>query len=351
VVTDQSSPQSRRRSVTSIDVARAAGVSQSTVSLVISGKATGRVSDETQLLVEETAQRLGYIPNASARMLRGGSPRVIALAVPNVRHEYFARVLLAAEHAARQREMAVILVDTASGPEWVERLIAMSRTGLLAGAIVYAEEPEGTLHLGQSLDNVVFVECVSPGGRPAIDIDIADAMRQVVAHLHSLGHRRIGHARASMARETFRLRSEHLRAALAKRGISLRPAWEYESDFDLEGATERAVAFLRETPVTAVFCDDDFLAASLYRAARLLDLRIPDDLSVVGFNDIDLTRYLSPELTSVSIPAADVGETAVRTLIGPLEGPVPPVQTLPLSLIVRGSTGRVRRARSKSVPD
>src|SRR5215472_5580365 len=207
------------RRVTSIDVARAAGVSQTTVSLVVSGKAAGRISEETQHLVRQTAAELGYVPNTSARVLRGGSPGVIALAVPNVRNEYFGQVLLAAEFAARERAMAVMLIDTASDPGWVDRLIMMNRAQLLAGAIIYGEEAQAIGRLSQAIDHLVFVECGAGPKAPAIELDIAAAMQQVADHLCDLGHRRIGHARADAERETFRLRATHLRASLSARGI------------------------------------------------------------------------------------------------------------------------------------
>lgn len=336
--------QGQPRAVTSVDVAEAAGVSQSTVSLVISGKTSGRVSAKTQRLVEDTAARLGYQPNASARVLRGGRPHVIALAVPNVRHEYFGRVLLAAEHAARAEGMAVVLVGTDAGPEWVDRIVAMVKTRLLAGVIVYAEDAEVTTALAEATDNLVVVECPKTPLRPSLDIDIADGLRQVVEHLHGLGHRAIGHARADLDRETFRARESRLVVELAARGIDLQPAWRYSSGFDLHESTAAAVDFLRTSEVTAVFCDDDLLAAGLYRACRLLGRDIPGDLSIVGFNDIDLASYLTPELTSVSIPAAELGAAAVRALVGRIHGEPGGVQILPLTLVVRGSTAEPQPA-------
>ncbi|MCU1685852.1 MAG: transcriptional repressor [Amycolatopsis sp.] len=336
--------QGQPKAVTSVDVADAAGVSQSTVSLVISGKTSGRVSAKTQRLVIDTAARLGYRPNVSAQVLRGGRPHVIALAVPNVRHEYFGRVLVAAEQAARAEDMAVVLVDTAAGPEWADRAIAMIKTRLLAGVIVYAEDTEITAGLADATDNLVVVECPTTPIRPSLEIDIGDGMRQVVEHLYGLGHRDIGHARADLDRETFRVRESRLIDELAAHGIDFQPSWQFASSFDLHESTAAAVDFLRDTSVTAVFCDDDLLAASLYRACRILGRDIPGDLSIVGFNDIDLASYLTPELTSVSIPAAELGAAAVRALVGRINGEPGRSSTLPLTLIVRGSTAEHQAA-------
>ncbi len=332
-----------RRPVTSIDVARAAGVSQTTVSLVVSGKAAGRISEETQLLVRRTAAELGYVPNTSAQVLRGGSPGVVALAVPNVRHEYFGQVLLAAELTARERAMAVMLIDTSSDPHWVERLITMNRAQLLGGAIIYAEEAQTIERLSQAIDHLVFVECGVGPRLPAIDLDIAGGMRQVVEHLYNLGHRRIGHAQADIQRETFQLRASYLQASLSARGIRFDPSWQYRSSFDYADATPAAIEFLRTTNITAVFCDDDLIAANLYRACRHLSIQVPDDLSIVGFNDVDITRYLRPELTSVAIPAPEVGQLAVSTLLALLQGVDRRAWVLPLRLVVRQSTAEPRR--------
>jgi DNA-binding LacI/PurR family transcriptional regulator len=332
-------PAGRRpKTATSVDVARAAGVSQTTVSLVFSGRAAGRVSDGTRERVEQAAARLGYAPNNSARVLRGGRPQVIALAVPNVLNEYFSAVLVGGEQAAREAGLAVLLMDTSAEAGWIERMIGMNKAGLFAGAIVYGEPPESTAKLAGEVEHIVFVECPQTHGRPSVDLDIAGGMRQVAEHLHGLGHRRIGYAQASMERETFRLRARHLAEELARRGVAPGSMSRYTTGFGIDEATARAVDFLRTTEVTAVFCDDDLIAAGLYRACGRVGRKVPDDLSIVGFNDVALTRYLAPEATSVSIPSDAVGDRAVRMLIEDIGGTAPTSYTVPLTLRVRGST-------------
>ncbi|MCI2423846.1 LacI family transcriptional regulator [Saccharopolyspora sp. K220] len=328
----------RSGQVTSVDVARAAGVSQTAVSLVLSGRAAGRVSARTQEHIERTAAQLGYRPNTWARVLRGGLPQVIGLAVPDVRNGYFGSVFLGAERAARRSGMAVLLIDTAYDPDWISRLVEMNRTKLFAGAIVYAEASDVAGTLAEAIDHLVFVESPDSHDKPAIDIDLADGMRQVADHLSELGHSRIGHARADYPRDTFALRACHLAAALSERGCNLDPEWHYSSRFDLDESTRRAYTFLESTDVTAIFCDDDLLAAGVYRACAQLGRTIPASLSVVGFNDTDLTRYLAPELTSVMIPASQLGESAALALIDHMNGAAVTPATLPLTLTIRAST-------------
>jgi LacI family transcriptional regulator/LacI family repressor for deo operon, udp, cdd, tsx, nupC, and nupG len=328
----------RGRRVTSVDVAKAAGVSQTAVSLVFTGRAEGRLSSKTRQHIEDTAAMLGYVPDASARVLRGGAPRVIGLAVPDMRNEYFNSVYLGVEAVARGNGMAVVLVDTGQDPGWVARMIEMNRTRLFAGAIVYAETSAVAATLTSAVEHCVFVEGPETDGSTVIDIDIAGAMREVAQHLRGLGHARIGHARADYPRETFELRAHHLAAELAHLGCSPEPAWHYRSGFDCDESTRRAREFLESVDVTAIVCDDDLLAAGVYRACAQLGRSIPDELSVVGFNDTVLARYLAPELTSVAIPGPQVGEQAALALIDGVNGAAATKGTLPLSLESRAST-------------
>lgn len=327
------------RSVTSVDVAQAAGVSQSTVSLVVSGKADGRVSAATQALVLETAGRLGYHPNASARVLRNGNAQVLALAVPDVKHPFFGAVLEAAEVAAREHGYAVTLHDTTSDPTWAQRMVQMLGSGLLAGCIVYAgEAPRSLLALGKTRVLLVEAETEAQAG---VDIDIRQGMHAVVQHLAALGHRRIGYLAADYPKATFRRRFDNFLAEMDRAGLSFETGWRMAATFDLETATDQAAILLENAHVTAVFCDDDLLAGALYRAARRLDILIPAGLSVVGFDDIDLARMLSPELTTVAIPAEEIGRNAVEALLRQLDkGRRVRPHVVPLELKVRGSTAR-----------
>ncbi len=332
--------EAKARGVTSVSVAAAAGVSQSTVSLVMSGKSEGRVSPEVRTLVEETARRLGYQPNASAQMLRTGVLKVLALAVPNVRQPFFGEVLVAAELAARENDCSVLLLDTTNDMRWVERLIGMIRGRLVAGCIVYASEATVELALRDVRDQVVFIEA-EDSRESCIDLDIVASVREVVEHLAGLGHRQIGYFAADYPKATFRRRFEAFRAEQDRLGLLFEDSWRAVSRFGLEPATERALALLHGGGITALFCDDDLLAAAAYRAARKLKLRIPEDLSVVGFNDIEFARVLEPELTTVSIPAEEVARGSIELLLEQMSSGIRQTRprVLSMQLKIRGSTG------------
>lgn len=329
--------------VTSRDVARETNVSQSTVSLVLNGKAEGRVSAATRDLIQETAARLGYRPNVSAQMLRTGVGKTLAFAVPDIQQPFFGGVLVAAEIAAREQGYSVLLVDTATDPLWSERLVGMIRSRMIAGCITYSPDAEAEARFADVSDRVVMVESDTPA-LSGVDLSIDEAMKSVVGHLAGLGHRKIGHFAAAYPKLTFRHRRASFLAELERAGLETDPLGYVASTFEIDAAT-KAAKHLIETGVTAIACDDDLLAGAAYRAARQLGLSIPDDLSVVGFNDIEFARLLHPELTTVSIPADTLGREAIRRLLAKLDSKA--TRTKPsvvkLRLIVRQSTARPSR--------
>lgn len=130
---------------------------------------------------------------------------------------------------------------------------------------------------------------------------------------------------------------------MERNGLAVDPAWHIDATFDLETAMDAAVKLLRGKRITALFCDDDLLVAAVYRAARTLGLSIPDDLSVVGLNDIEMARVIQPELTTVAIPAETVANLSVERLLGQLNrSPSKETSVIALDLKVRGSTAKAR---------
>ena len=332
------------RSITSFSVAKAAGVSQSTVSLVMSGKAEGRVSKATQTLVEKTARQLGYHPNASAQMLRTGVLKLLGLAVPDVQQPFFGQVLVAAELAARENNHGVLLIDISNDPAWVDRLLGMIDSRLIAGCIVYASDGAIERRPVAVRRKILLVE-LKDLEASGIDLDLAGAMEAIVDHLAGLGHTRIGYLAAAYERATFSRRFDGFLQNLARHGLCFDPAWRAVTTFDLDSAMRAAEALLAAQPITALFCDDDLLAAAAYRAAHKLGRAIPDELSVVGFNDIAFARMLTPELTTVAIPAETIGRASIELLLKQLKSARPRRQkplVLGLTLTVRGSTRQAR---------
>jgi DNA-binding LacI/PurR family transcriptional regulator len=325
--------------VTSVDVARRAGVSQSTVSLVMSGKARGRVSAATEATVRRAATELGYRPNAAARALRMGAARSVALIVPDVTHPFFGHVMRGAQAAAWEAGYAVALVDTANDRAWELGSYEALRAGPVDGFLFFGLEPPRRRRRAHG-ERIVVIDAEMPG-HPSVRLDSEAGTDAVMEHLLGLGHRRIGHLASAIAAQTFRLREERLGAALSGAGLdpAAAPRARSEITFAAAHAAARELLSGAERP-TAVFCDDDVLAGGAYLAARELRLRIPRDLSVVGFDDLDFATVLDPPLTTVTADAARLGALAFETLAAQMAGRrVPRVQLVPVALTVRGSTG------------
>ena len=327
--------------MTSVDVAKRAGVSQSTVSLVLSGKGRGRVSEATAERVRRVARELGYRPNAAAQALRLGASRAVALLVPDMTNPFFARVLRGAQRAAADAGYIVILVDTQNDRHWESQSFEALRAGPVDGYLLFeVTAPEA---LGSD-EAVVLMETEGPR-RPSVRFDGEAGAAAAFEHLVELGHRRIGHLAAAFRALTFQHREEARRRVLAGAGLDPDALPRVMTPISIEEARVNAGALLDEKP-TAVFCDDDVIAAGMYLAARDRGVRIPDELSVVGFDDMDFARVLDPPLTTVALDAALLGATSFELLETQMSGKRTRKRiVLPAELVIRGSTARCRDAR------
>ena len=326
---------------TSIDVARCAGVSQSTVSLVFSGKGRGRVSEATAERVRECARELGYRPNLAAQALRLGASRAVALLVPDMTNPFFARVLRGAQRAAAAAGYIVILVDTQNDRHWESQSFEALRAGPVDGYLLF--EVTAPDALGPD-ENIVLMETEAPG-RPSVRFDGEGGATAAFEHLVELGHRRIGHLAAAFRALTFEHREAARRRVLGDAGLDPDEQPRVLTPISIEDARINGGKLLEQEP-TAVFCDDDVIAAGMYLAARERALRIPDDLSVIGFDDMDFARVLEPPLTTVALDADRLGATSFELLETQLRGRRTREQVvLPAELLVRASTARCRDGR------
>ncbi|MEU0385702.1 LacI family DNA-binding transcriptional regulator [Streptomyces chartreusis] len=324
---------------TSRDVAQAAGVSQAAVSLVLGDKWRGRVSEATAQRVREAARDLGYRPNLAARNLRLGRTRTVLLVVPALTTEFFAGVYTGAARVAAEHGFGVVLYPSPEGIGPARDPFASAQAAL-DGVIASSMAADAlTAIRGEALP-LVMLDSDPAGslGAATVNLDIADGVRQVAEHLLSLGHRRFLHLAADVPSWTFEVRARELAVRLAAvPGTSVRTA---RAPISIEGAvaaTEAALSVRGPRP-TALVCDDDKLAAGAYKAARRLGLRIPDDVSVTGLDDLALATAIDPELTTVRLDAELFGERGMQALVAVLEGHSPEGGDIPVHLLVRGST-------------
>ncbi|MFE2233996.1 LacI family DNA-binding transcriptional regulator [Streptomyces sp. NPDC059442] len=322
---------------TSRDVARAAGVSQATVSLVLGDKWRGRVSERTAESVREAARGLGYRPNLAARNLRLGRTRTALLVVPALTNEFFARVHTGAATVAARHGFGVVLYPSPDGVGPARDPFASARAAL--DGVIASSMASDALEAFRGTDLPLVMLDSDPADTAAaahVNLDVADGMRQVTGHLLGLGHRSFVHLASAVPSWTFDVRAAALTEAL--RDVSVRTV---RAPLDVDGAraaAEQALTGPGPRP-TALICDDDILAAGACKAVRRLGLRVPEDVSVTGFDDLALATALEPELTTIRLPAETIGERGMAALLAVLAGETPQAGDLPVALKPRGSSG------------
>jgi DNA-binding LacI/PurR family transcriptional regulator len=306
------------------DVAARAGVSIKTVSNVVNGYAP--VSPETRARVERAVDELGYRPNRSARHLRTGRSGVIALAVPELTTPYFAELASEVIAAARVNGLTVLIEDTGGEPETELRIACGLDDPLIDGVIL------SPLRLDQSrlADRSRRVPLVLLGEQDYqltadhVLIDNVTAARQATEHLLDMGYRRIaaiGYLERP-PRATAQQRMQGYLLALLEGGVSFEPvlAPPVIGYRRANGAAAMRALLALPEPPDAVFCFNDLLALGAMRTAFEMGVRVPDDLAVVGFDDVEEARYATPSLTTVAPDKGGIARRAVGILVNRIIG-------------------------------
>lgn len=333
---------SARRNPRIFEVARSAGVSIATVSRVSNG--TAPVGPRTAARVRAAMERLGYSPHALARGLAARRSHTLGLLITDILMPYFPDIVRGAQEAAEAAGYVVLLGDasvhTASEDLLVKRLLERRVDGLIVASSRTTDE-----YARQLRSEDVPVVCINgPLGQfpHAVQIDQRQGARLAVDHLAEFGHRRIAHITGPTGVPTRAERLAAFRAALRDRGIAYDPslvATNVSTIDQSRSATAQLLALA--DPPTAIFTYNDRLAVGSYQAIRAAGLVIGRDVSVVGFDDIPMTEWLDPPLTSVRQPRRDMGRTAVDILLTALRGEAAPdLVVVQPTLVVRGSTGR-----------
>jgi len=330
--------------VTIREIADLAGVSIATVSRVLNGR--GDVADDTRELVTRVIREHGYTANRSARSLSAGRTGLVGVLVPLVYPAYFSAILSGAAEALHEQDLRVVLSPTGHEHDREVSLLDRLMHGLTDGAlIVLPEESSDELErlIGQGYRFVVVDPRLPLDQRiPAVSAAHASGADQAMRHLLDLGHRRIAAITGPSGWVATEDRRRGYHSALAGAGILPDPELEVTADFEIEPGREAAAHLLDlPDPPTAIFAFNDNLAIGAVQAARERGLRVPADLSVVGFDDVEHATIVSPTLTTVRQPLAEMGRTAVSLLIRLLERQR--FETLHVELgtrlVVRESTG------------
>lgn len=330
-------PRSR---VTIRDVAVHAGVSHQTVSRVINR--IERVSPETRTKVEASIQELGYSPNAVARSMARGRTCMIACISPNLTDFTFASIIEAAESEARKNDYILLsssAPDEDTFSELINQLIDSRRVEGIMVINPYADERHTLL-----VDDVptVFV-----GARPreeavsSVALDDVGVAKAATNYLINLGHRKIAMVTGPMQEDCSQDRCKGYQKALRENNFDFNPKNVYAGDWSATSGykTLKHMAEINQLP-SAIFAQNDRMAIGILRAARELKLVVPDDLTVMGIDDMPLSSYFDPPLTTMQQDMVTIGREAARLLISAVENPEKVQQHLlvPAKLIVRDST-------------
>lgn len=328
--------------VTIRDVAQRAGVSVSTVSRVLTSNAP--VQEETRRAVEDAILQLGYRPNGLARGLRNKETKTIGLIIPDVANPFFPEVARGVEDAACKRGYSVILCNSGNDRAKEAMYFGVLKERRIDGIIITGS---GSLNEYAQLCEkedfpVVFLD------RSADDIDIDSVESdsyggacQAVRHLLDLGHREIAFVSGSSRTSTASRRMRGYIDTLREHGIDPSPEFIVPGDFTLEAGVRAGRELLRRKHrPTAVFIANDIEAIGVMMAAEAMNLSIPDDLSVVGFDNTLLSTVSRPALTTVSQPKYEMGHQAVKLIVERIRRKQRGVRHLVLAtnLEIRGST-------------
>lgn len=324
------------------DVAARAGVSKTTVSRVLNGK--GDLDQATAARVRQVIDELGYVPSARAVGLARGRARVVGVLVPSVTWPWIADVLQAIVDAVEAKSYGMLLFTCTRGDESMRQFAAHVSAKAFDGLLVI--EPEGTLD---------YIESLHRGGLPVVMIDdrgheplfpsVATTnrlgARAAADHLLALGRRRPVVVRGQIKFGCTTERLEGFAEAFAEAGAPIRDEAVVDGDFRFDGGREAVRSLLNNgVEFDSVFAHNDLSAAGAMQALREAGLRVPHDVSVVGFDDIPLASHTDPGLTTVRQPLREMGELATQMLLSSFAGaPLEETrQVIETSLVVRGSS-------------
>ena len=330
----------RRRPVTLTDVAREAATSPSTASRALSGR--GYVSAAARARLVAAAERLGYVPNASARTLKQRTSRVVGVVVSDLGNAFYAGVAAGIEETLRGEDHQMVLISDNS--ESAEEL-AGARTFLAlraAGVIMTPVGSDAAALLTRNGVPVVEVDRqLARVGCDAVVLDNDGGAREATAHLLARGHRRIALLVTDTDWTTDAGRTRGYRRALGEAGLPVDERLILPIEFHAEDAEERISALLDREAPTAIFAANNLLAEQAWRVLRRRGLVLPRDVSLVAFDDMPWMEMVDPGITTVAQPTVEIGRRAARLLLRrAADGAAARVvERLEPSLVVRESTG------------
>ncbi|KVV05765.1 MULTISPECIES: LacI family DNA-binding transcriptional regulator [unclassified Pseudomonas] len=324
------------------DVAALAGISYTTVSHVLNK--TRPVSEPVRLKVEEAIARLDYVPSAVARSLKAKSTATIGLLVANSLNPYFAELARGIEDYCERNNYCVILCNCDDDPDKQRSYLRVLLEKRVDGLVVASAG--GDAGLASGLAGVRTPMVIVDRSLEGIDADLVRIDHEQGAylatrHLLDLGHRAIACIGGPAITSVAHMRKAGYLRALSEAGLIPNDEWMIESDFSCTGGYEAAGRLLSGDRPSAIFACNDMMGIGVLRAAAERHIRVPEQLSVIGFDDVQMSRYVYPALTTVGQSILQLGETAAQVLLRRIATPQQAVEQLIVApnIVLRESTG------------
>ena len=324
------------------DIAKLAGVSTATVSRALADPQ--KVTDATKLKVQAAAQQLGYAPNAIARSLRTQESRTIVVILPDIGNHFFTDIIKGIEQIAHKNAYKVLIGDAGNDVERAKKYLELVHSKQVDGVLSLTADIPIDSFLDQAgkakFPLVMACEYYPESTIPSVHIDNEYSARLVLENLVQMGHYKIACITGSSNNPISIARVKGFTDCMNKWALPLPVEYIVEGDYSLLSGYQVAGELLSlEDRPSAIFCHNDEMAIGVLKRAREMNIRVPEELSVVGFDNIPFCEYSTPQLSTVHQPKQLIGETAMKLLLNILSGKKPnPEITLPTQLIVRGTT-------------
>ena len=332
------------------EVAKRAGVSTATVSRVVNG--TVPVSPHTERRVRSAIKALGYYPNSHARTLGSGKSHMYGLIISDITNPFFPDIAKGFERIAVEHGQELLIANTDYQPQRMQVCVRRMLERKVDGVAIMTSEmdPQLIQLLNKRGIPIVFLDTGKVGRMTSnIFIDYDIGIEHAIAHLASLGHERIAFISGPPTLASAQTRKEAFLRSLKNRGIKARPDYIKTGNHHIDGGQSAMAQLLRMSALpTAVVTSNDLTAIGVVGAIHAAGLRVPEDISVVGFDDIELSQYLLPPLTTVRVPRTEIASRAFTALYaashkGADQGIA---YQIPTELVIRQSTGPAKSGQT-----
>jgi LacI family transcriptional regulator len=339
-----------KKKITLRDVATHAGVSPKTVSNVINN--WPYVTDETRAKVERSISALDYRPSGVASSLRTGRTNTIGVMIPDITNPFFGQVIRGCEDVLYTTGYSIFLCNTGENSTKERRYLDMLVNRGVDGLLMFGSRSNAEVLTAVVHDGIPVVAEDSPaqnGNTTVIEIDNIGGAQRAVEHLITLGHRRIAHLGGPVQRLAADHRLQGYRQALENAGIPYEETLVLRCAPTIRGGFQSSLALLPSKKPTALFCYNDLMAIGAMVVCHQLDLNIPDDIAIVGFDDIAIASLVEPALTTVRVRQYDMGRLASELLLERLSGKEKPqtIVQFPVELMIRNSCGASGLSRTQ----